>query len=98
MAEKLEVQFNELSPNNEKFSEINDIFYEYMEKGIRYSRFKIYICKLLEDITEKEEMSLELADLIKARKNIGSILTTNYDVYVEKLFKFLKGEIIVNEN
>lgn len=88
VAEKLEVQFNELSPNNEKFSEINDIFYEYMEKGIRYSRFKIYICKLLEDITEKEEMSLELADLIKARKNIGSILTTNYDVYVEKLFKF----------
>ncbi|MDC5392199.1 SIR2 family protein, partial [Acinetobacter baumannii] len=54
-----------------------------------YSRFKIYICKLLEDISEKEEMSQELAELVKARKNIGSILTTNYDLYVEKFFKFL---------
>lgn len=88
VAEKLELQFNEMSANDPKFSEINDTFYENMEKGIRFSRFKIYICKLLEDISEKEEMSLELAELVKARKNIGSILTTNYDLYVEKFFKF----------
>ncbi|UYF76582.1 SIR2 family protein [Acinetobacter ursingii] len=88
VAEKLESQFNEMSANDPFFNEINDIFYENMEKGIRYSRFKIYICKLLEDISEKEEMAQELAELVKARKNIGSILTTNYDLYVEKLFKF----------
>nr|WP_312321483.1 SIR2 family protein [Acinetobacter oleivorans] len=88
MAERLETKFNELAADDERFSEINDIFYDYMAKGIRYSRFKIYICKLLEDISEKEEMSQELAELVKARKNIGSILTTNYDLYVEKFFKF----------
>lgn len=88
VAEKLEQQFNELIVNDPRFNEINDIFYSYMEKGVRYSRFKIYICKLLENISEKEEMLPELADLIKARKNIGSVLTTNYDLYVEKLFKF----------
>ncbi|MBN6522421.1 SIR2 family protein [Acinetobacter pittii] len=88
VAERLETKFNELAADDERFSEINDIFYDYMAKGIRYSRFKIYICKLLEDISEKEEMSQELAELVKARKNIGSILTTNYDLYVEKFFKF----------
>ncbi|MEG2487158.1 MAG: hypothetical protein RSA57_10150 [Cetobacterium sp.] len=68
VAEKLEQQFNELIVNDPRFNEINDIFYSYMEKGVRYSRFKIYICKLLENISEKEEMLPELADLIKARK------------------------------
>lgn len=80
VAEKLESSFNELAVGDARFEDINNIFYEYMEKGIRYSRFKIYICKLLEDISEKEEMLPELAELVKARKNIGSILTTNYDL------------------
>lgn len=100
VAEKLELQFNEMAANDPKFNDINDIFYENMENGVRYSRFKIYICKLLEDISEKDEMTQELADLIKARKNIGSILTTNYDLYVEKLFKFspLIGNSILLSN
>ncbi|MGU3290208.1 SIR2 family protein [Acinetobacter radioresistens] len=88
VAERLESNFNQLSADDPRFEDVNNIFYEYMAKNIRYSRFKIYICKLLENISEKEEMSSELAELVKARKNIGSILTTNYDLYVEKLFKF----------
>lgn len=88
VAEKLEIEFNELVSTDANFDEINNIFYDNMAKGKRYSRFKIYICKLLEDTTQKEEMAPELAELIKARKNIGSILTTNYDLYAEHFFKF----------
>lgn len=88
VAEKLETEFNELVSTDTNFDEVNNIFYENMANGKRYSRFKIYICQLLADIAQKEEMLPELAELIKARKNIGSILTTNYDLYAEYLFKF----------
>ncbi|ECZ4748432.1 SIR2 family protein, partial [Salmonella enterica subsp. enterica serovar Stanleyville] len=48
----------------------------------------------------KEEKSEEIAELIKMRKNIGSIITTNYDLLIEQLFEFepLIGNSILLSN
>lgn len=90
IASELEKDFNEYLKSNRdgKFKDINDIFYENMSKNINMSRFKIYISKLLSKIEFKIEMSEELAELKKVRKNIGSIITTNYDKQIEEIFEF----------
>ena len=59
-----------------------------MEKNITVSRFKIYISSLFSDISIKDEMQDELMVLKKAKKNIGSIITTNYDRFIETFFDF----------
>jgi len=63
-------------------------FYKNMEKDINISRFKIYISELLSSIDFKEDMVEEIAELKKIRKNIGSIITTNYDKFIESVFEF----------
>lgn len=90
IASDIERKFNETLSNdrNGKFKEINDIFYKEMDKGINLSRFKIYITQLLSTVELKDEKSEEIAELIKMRKNIGSIITTNYDLLIEQLFEF----------
>ncbi|CAM3488316.1 hypothetical protein XNC1_3423 [Xenorhabdus nematophila ATCC 19061] len=90
IATEIEKLFNEKlkEDRNGKFKVINDIFYENMHNEINLSRFKIYITKLLEDKTLKDEKKDELNELLKIRKNIGSIITTNYDALVEKIFEF----------
>ena len=92
IATDLEKEFNSYlqSPGqrNGKFKEINDCFYANMEKGINISRLKIYISKLFKDFLIKEEKQEELIALKKARKNIGSIITTNYDEFIESFFDF----------
>lgn len=52
------------------------------------SRFKIYISILLEQSTVKESMQNEITELIKVRKNIGSVITTNYYTFIERTFEF----------
>ena len=59
-----------------------------MKKGINISRFKLYIADLLKDTSLKKGMLEEIAELKKARKNIGSIITTNYDKMIEEMFSF----------
>ena len=90
MAGLIEKDFNNtlLADRNGKFKDINDAFYESMEKGIKHSRFKIYISKLLEDVDLKDHMNNEVSELKKIRKNIASIITTNYDRFVEETFEF----------
>ncbi|CDH05998.1 hypothetical protein XBO1_2110001 [Xenorhabdus bovienii str. oregonense] len=90
IATELEKLFNDQleRDRNGKFEEINDIFYENMRKGINLSRLKIYITKLLENKIIRNEKQGEISELIKTRKNIGSIITTNYDTLVEQLFEF----------
>jgi hypothetical protein len=73
-----------------KFKHINDIFYENMAKGINLSRFKIYISELFSKLDFKEDMAEELKNLKKIRKNVGSIITTNYDGLIEYIFEFTK--------
>lgn len=75
---------------NGKFKHINDIFYENMAKGINLSRFKIYIAELFSKLEFKEDMADELKNLKKIRKNVGSIITTNYDGLIENIFEFTK--------
>ena len=98
----LEKEFNHIlkAERDGTFKTINDRFYDSMTKGINISRFKIYISELLAELKYKEVMSEELAELKKTRKNIGSIITTNYDRLIEELFEFnpLIGNSILLSN
>jgi hypothetical protein len=73
---------------NGKFKEINDLFYNNIEKGINISRFKLFITQLLKNYSLKEEKKEEVIELQKVRKNIGSVITTNYDTFIEDIFEF----------
>lgn len=87
----IERDFNEIVQQDRhgKFEKINEIFYENMKLHINLSRFKIYISELLSEVETKPEMASEISELKKIRKNIGSIVTTNYDKFIEKTFEFL---------
>ncbi|WP_018150852.1 SIR2 family protein [Leeia oryzae] len=90
IAQILEMHFTDAleKDRNGKFKIINDKFYENMESGKHISRFKIYISELLSKLEIKEEKQEEIAELKKAAKNIGSIITTNYDQLIEKIVDF----------
>ncbi|MEK4822838.1 SIR2 family protein [Priestia sp. FSL R5-0680] len=97
IASELEAEFHVIlqSDRNGKFKHINDIFYENIAKGINISRFKIFITELLKSYSIKEDKKAEVAELQKVRKNIGSIITTNYDTFIEDVFEF--NSLIGNE-
>ena len=90
IASELEKDFNSYlqGSRNGKFKEINDVFYKLMEENINCSRFKIYIAKLLDDSDVNPALKDEISELKKIRKNIASIITTNYDQFIEKYFEF----------
>jgi hypothetical protein len=90
IASLLEKEFNnDLKADRDgKFKEVNDIFYEKMALNVNLSRIKIYISQLLSSTEIKEEMKGEISELKKVRKNIGSIITTNYDKFIEEIFGF----------
>lgn len=90
IASCLEEEFNKRlkEDRNGKFKDINDIFYENMSKNITVSRFKIYITKLLSELDFNLDKKSEIDELKKVRKNIGSIITTNYDKLIEEVFEF----------
>ena len=92
IADLLEQDFNnKLSQDrNGKFKEINDIFYQKMSENVHLSRFKIYICNLFSELKFKTATSDELKEFRKIRKNVGSVITTNYDGLMENLFEFNK--------
>lgn len=73
---------------NGKFKEINDIFYRNMNQDKKMSRFKIYITKLLSSVDIKKDKAIEIDELKKMKKNISSIITTNYDKLLENIFDF----------
>ncbi|WP_244177712.1 SIR2 family protein [Pectobacterium peruviense] len=102
IATKLEKAFNQVlgEDRNGKFKEINDFFYAEMERENNLSRFKIYISMLVKDLGYRDEKREELAELKKIRKNIGSVITTNYDGLVEDVFGFepLVGNDILLSN
>lgn len=100
IASDIEKEFNStlVSDRNGKFKEINDLFYSNMEKGINISRFKLYIAQIFESL--KYKSSPELTELKKAKKNLSSIITTNYDCMLEDIFGFkpLVGNDILLSN
>lgn len=88
---EIERIFNERLANDRsgKFKWINDEFYKMMKDyNLNISRFKIYISHIFRNASIKEDVSEELAVLKKTRKNIGSIITTNYDCFLEEIFEF----------
>ena len=100
IASDIEKEFNStlVSDRNGKFKEINDLFYSNMEKGINISRFKLYIAQIFESL--KYKSSPELTELKKVKKNLSSIITTNYDCMLEDIFGFnpLVGNDILLSN
>lgn len=71
-----------------KFESINDEFYDNLKNNKPISRFKIYITRLLSDLTKKEQYSHEIPLFKKAKRNISSVITTNYDSLMEEIFEF----------
>lgn len=92
IASKLEEDFNERLKldRDGQFKKINDLFYENMSRNVNLSRFKIYIAEIFSKLEYRPEKSSELAELKKIRKNISSIITTNYDGLIEETFEFNK--------
>ena len=100
IASDIKKRFDEDVKNdrNGKFKYINDEFYNLMSKGINISRFKIYISHILLKLEYKNIE--ELNELKKARKNISSIITTNYDIMLEDIFGFnplIGNDILLSE-
>lgn len=103
LASELEKRFDEIlkRDRNGKFKTINDIFFERIKNGeSQCSRMKLYISSLLENLRIKGSMEDEINILIKAKKNICSIITTNYDNFVEDNLGFspLVGNDIILSN
>lgn len=102
IADHLEQDFNNhlVENRNGIFKSVNDVFYANMESNKNVSRFKIYISNLLSSLSYKEEKLEELTAFKKVRKNVGSIITTNYDQFIENVFEFspLVGNDILLSN
>lgn len=90
IAGTLENDFNKqlVVDRNGKFKHINDKFYQFMEANKNISRLKIYISEILGSLEFREDKTDELALFKKVRKNVGSIITTNYDRLIETVFEF----------
>lgn len=102
IASKIEQEFNDALAQDRdgKFKHVNDTFYEQMRSGINLSRFKIYISNIIRASKLKERVDKEISELKKIRKNIGSVITTNYDKFIEEVFEFnpLVGNDILLSN
>ncbi|MEW9596338.1 SIR2 family protein [Bacillus toyonensis] len=90
IAEDLEKEFKEVLQRDRdgKFKGINDKFFENMGNNVNISRFKLYISQLLSDYKIRDSKAHEVSELKKVRKNIGSVITTNYDSFIEDIFEF----------
>lgn len=66
-----------------KFKDINDEFYRSDDTSSNLSRFKIYISKIVNVSDLRDGADGELAELTLASKNIASVITTNYDSFIE---------------
>jgi hypothetical protein len=90
IAEALEKEFTSclMSDREGQFKEINDKFYALMDAGKKISRLKLYISEILSTNEIRPQMEEEIIALKKTRKNIGSIITTNYDNFAESIFEF----------
>lgn len=103
IASKLEQKFDDIlkSDRNGKFKLINDKFFNRMREGkVQCSRMKLYLSTLLENLVINDTRREEIQALIKAKKNICSIITTNYDNFIEENLGFspLVGNDIILSN
>lgn len=66
-----------------KFKHINDLYYSSEEVSSNISRFKIYLSEIVNIRDLKTDIGNEIPELVKASKNIASVITTNYDNFIE---------------
>lgn len=99
---EIEKIFNEFcnGEGKEKFSDINEIFYNSIRNNVNISRFKLYISYILKELEFKDDKIEELENLKICTKNISAFITTNYDVFLEKNtdFEVLVGNDIILKN
>lgn len=88
---KIEQEFNAVASSDRdgKFKSVNDLFYDNMRNGINISRFKLYLSEIFSNYSVRPEMEEEILEFKKIRKNIGSVITTNYDRFIEDVFGFV---------
>ena len=74
IATDIEKEFNYIlvKDRNGKFKDINDLFYENMQKGVNISRFKLYIADIFKCLEYKNNS--ELVELKKVRKILVQLL------------------------
>lgn len=89
VAQDLEVIFEETLKNdrNGKFKDINDEYFELAQDDFAMSRFKLFISKLV-NIKTTIPVNDEITQLSGASKNIASVITTNYDHFIEGTLGF----------
>lgn len=92
VASKLEIKFN-------KYYYESDLFKEYPEWGnANVSPFKMCIASKLKKYEISEEKREEVKWLKKLRGKVHSIITTNYDTFIEDLFEFKEESIFVGQH
>ncbi len=74
---------------NGQFKEVNDDYYKNIRNNVKISRLKLYVSKIFSELRLRQEKVLEVEELKKAKKNISSIITTNYDCLVEDILGFI---------
>lgn len=86
---------------NGKFKHINDVFFERLKSNKpQCSRMKLYLSTIISELKVRDDVKEELEAFIGAKKNICSIVTTNYDSLVEDVLGFepLVGNDIIMSN
>lgn len=67
---------------------INDEFFNSAASGQKASRLKIWVKILLSPLEVRAEKEDEITLFQEACKNVASIVTTNYDTFIEEKLKF----------
>lgn len=103
IASRIEEEYDKVlkRDRNGKFKHINDLFFERTRKDApQCSRMKLYLSELISGLKVKDGVKEEIDALVKAKKNICSVVTTNYDMFVEDTlgFQSLVGNKIILSN
>ena len=98
--EKLESQMRPGSTFSAFEISINEAFYSSVQSGDQASRLKLWVKELLSSLTIYSSKREEIKLLQEACKKVASIVTTNYDTFIEEELNFspLVGNDILLSN
>jgi len=85
---KLKVRVGTGSMLSDHEKNINDEFFEAVRLNQKASRLKIWVKILLSPLEVRAEKEDEITLFQEACKNVASIVTTNYDTFIEEKLKF----------
>lgn len=85
---KLKVRVGTGSMLSDLEKNINDEFFEAVRLNQKASRLKIWVKILLSPLEVRAEKEDEITLFQEACKNVASIVTTNYDTFIEEKLKF----------